>query len=259
MADGASWQNAGAMIAAIGALGVAAYGLTESIGKALAYCHRTRNGHVRYFGLPYVGLNDVEMMIRPLKPALQVAYGDVYLEIIAKQYRAGGAQGRAPDTIRNGVRLGLPFLGKARASALIAAVWHMDKTHSDALAEALQAFSTRPPPPPWDGMPGPVDPAQALAGRFAAALDARVNAAFAPAAERYENTAKTFAGVVAILLAVAFNWLPQAGDLFHSRFPWSFALLVGVLAVPLAPIANDVATSLQNAAAALKTVASKRT
>jgi hypothetical protein len=260
MADGGliDWKSSGAVVASIGALGFAAFGVTESLGKAFAYCHRSRDGHIHYFGLPFVGLNDVEKMIRPLKPALEVAYGVGFMDMIAKQYRNGAARGSAPDLIRNGVRLGIPFLTVEQATHLIASVWHMDHQHSEALARALQAEGATPPPPPGPfTLPQPIDPAQALAGRFATALDARVAAAFAPAADRYENTVKTISGLVALLLVIGFNWTPHETGLFDSRFPWSYAFLVGVLAVPLAPIAKDLATSLQNAAAALKSLGGK--
>ena len=51
----------------------------------------------------------------PLTPALKLAYGDDWFDIIAQQYRSGRSQGRAPDTIRQGVRLGLPFMPVADA------------------------------------------------------------------------------------------------------------------------------------------------
>ena len=95
------WSQFGAAVAAVGAFGVAAFGLVESAGKAIAF-----NG----FGLPYAGFGTVKHAIRNLKPALKVAYGDDYMEIISYQYRAGRSTGSAPDTIRQGVRLGLPFM-----------------------------------------------------------------------------------------------------------------------------------------------------
>jgi hypothetical protein len=259
------WDQAGAAIAAIGSLGVAAFGVTESLGKAMAW---------RGVGLPYVGLRPVKRMMRPLRPALEVAYGVDYDKIVTQQYRSGRSAGQAPDTIRQGVRLGLPFLGVAKATALIAAVWHMEERHAVALATALQApDSTAPTPvvgktPPGPG-PGAVDEMQALAGRFATALDARVNAAFTLAEEQYESVAKTSAGAAAIALALLFNWglgpdaAHPAANAFqrfweHREFPWAIALGIGIVAVPLAPVAKDLSSSLQSALTAFKSISGKQ-
>jgi hypothetical protein len=194
-------------------------------------------------------------MARPLAPALKCAYGDDYADIIAEKYRAGRSAGSAPDTIRQGVRLGLPFLGVERAQAVIAAVWDMDPQMSRDLAVALQALPTVTPgpQPPWSP-PSPIDPAQALAGRFATALDARIDAAFAIAEEQYETAAKTWAGVAAVALAIGLS----AGLAGRFELNQTIAALgVGLVAVPLAPVAKDLSTSLQNALTAVKTIAGK--
>jgi hypothetical protein len=250
------WSQFGAAVAAVGAFGVAAFGLVESAGKVFAY---------RGWGLPYAGFGAVKHAIRNLRPALKVAYGDDYMEIIAYQYRAGRSTGEAPDTIRQGVRLGLPFMTPAAAAALIDSVWDLDPPGSDkpnatALAQALQAV---PPPPaaapagaaPAAAAVGTVEP-QALAGRFATALDARVQAAFEVAEDHYEALAKSVAGVVAVVLAVGFDYGLQGKDPMPP-VPLAVALLIGVVAVPLAPVAKDVSTSLQNALTAFKSITGK--
>lgn len=258
MADGFSvgWSQAAAAVGAVGGLGLAAFGLVESVGKAFAFSRAGRNGRLSTWGLPYVGFGVVKKMMRPLTPALELAYGDQYFSIIAQQYRAGRASGQAPDTIRQGVKLALPFLGVERAAALIAAVWKMDAAFSRGLANALQApalTSTRAAPrggPPRaaaaSARPSPPDPAQVLAGRFAAALDARVSAAFDLADERYEAWAKTLAGVVALVLALVLNY--GLGD----KLPWALAVVIGLVAVPLAPVAKDVSTKLNDALTAFQ-------
>lgn len=251
------WAQFGAGIAAIGSLGLAAFGVVEALGKALAISGTSGRGKPYHFGLPYSGFGAVRKAMKPLTPALKLAYGDDYFDIIAQQYRSGRSTGRAPDTIRQGVRLGLPFLGKTRAADLIAAVWDMDRRHADALAEALQADGATsgktPPAPP----PGGIDPTQALAGRFATALDARIGAAFAVGDERYESLAKLWAAVASVFLALLFNWGLVAhgpGHEFDGRFPWVIAIGVGIVAVPLAPVAKDLSTSLQNALTAFKAI-----
>ena len=250
------WNQFGAAVAATGSFGLAAFGIVESAGKAFAFTwwsSKQDDRRLKHWGLPYVGLGAVRHMILPLRPALRCAYGDEFAEIIAQQYRSDRSQGSAPDTIRQGVRLGLPFLGEEAAENLIASVWHMDRTHAAALARALQASEQPAPSLPK----GAVDPAQALAGRFATALDARISAGFQLADERYETVAKTAAGVVAILLALVFNYTLGAGYPLHGLYPWPMAALVGIVAVPLGPVAKDLSSSLQNALTAFKSIGSK--
>jgi len=251
------WGQFGAAIAAVGSLGVAAFGIVDSIGKAFAFTiSRPEKRFFFHWGLPYVGLGVVKRSIRPFHAALLCAYGDEYAEIIAQQYRSDRIDGSAPDTIRQGVRLGLPFMGIHAAEKLIACVWHMDPVHSLALATALQASTTPPqippdPCPPAPCPPGSVDPTLALAGRFSAALDARINAAFELAEERHETVAKTLSGAVAVAMSVGFNIA------LAYPFRWAVALAIGLVAVPLAPVAKDLSTSMQNALTSFKSIAGR--
>jgi hypothetical protein len=261
------WGQFGAAIGGIGALGVAAFGIVESVGKAFAFSLSTGprrrsvsgiNRHI-HFGLPYVGLGVVKQMVQPLEEALACAYGPDYLEVIAQQYRSDRGDGSAPDTIRQGVRLGLPYLDPKIAAAVIGSVWKMEPGYAAELAQALQAAppAVAPPPPPPPGpqaapAPAPVvSTGQLLAGRFAAALDARVTAAFELADERYETVAKTLAAAASVTLALLFNY--GLGQPLH----WAVALGVGIIAVPVAPVAKDLSTSLQNALTAFKSIAGK--
>lgn len=258
------WGNIGALISAVGALGFAAFGVVEALGKALTVTFTLRGPvgasrvrralRVVRFGLPYVGFRAVRLMVRPLEPALECAYGSGFLELIAQQYRADRSKGRAPDLIREGVKLGLPFLGVEKAAAVIDQVWKMDFARAQALAQALMAEQAAPAAS-TNGAPAAaanVQAAQLLAGRFATALDERVNAAFMLAEEQYEAYAKMWAAVASVVLALAFNLGLQA------RLSWLDAFLVGIVAVPLAPVAKDLSTSLQNALTAFKSIPTKR-
>jgi hypothetical protein len=249
------WAQFGAALTAIGALGVAAFGVVESLGKALAFAIPRKNGRRPFmFGLPYAGLGAVAKMAKPLAPALKLAYGAHYIEIIAQQYRSDRSAGKAPDTIRQGVRLGLPFMTPDEATAVIQTVWEMDPKWSKALADALRATAGQGDHPALiDG----VDPA-ALAGRFATGLDARINAAFALAEAQYETWAKTLSGAMSVVLALTFNWGLGAGLPNHGKFSWAIAVAIGVVAVPLAPVAKDLASSLQGALNAFKSIPSRK-
>jgi hypothetical protein len=251
------WGQFGGLIAAVGALGVASFGVVEALGKALTIVYQSRPERAGKpvtirLGLPYVGFSVVRRMTRPLAPALACAYGVDYLDLIAQQYRADRSHGRAPDMVREGVKLGLPFLPLTTAAEVIGAVWSMEPARATALAAALQADGPPPARRTAKGDAADMQSAQLLAGRFATALDERVNAAFLLAEERYEAYAKMLSGAAAVILAVVFNMSLQ------PRFPWWVAALVGVIAVPLAPVAKDLSSSLQNALTAFKSIPTRR-
>ena len=264
------WQQFGAGIAAVGSLGLAAFGIVESLGKAfvITLSHGKERRPVR-LGLPYVGLGVVLRMIKPLQPALRCAYGEGYGEIIAQQYRADRSQGSAPDTIRQGVRLGLPFLSQTAATKVVDAIWGLTTPNAEALAAALTAgpaavaaaasapagpAPTPPAPAAQPGLTAQQQQAQALAARFSTALDTRVQAAFAVAEQVYQARAQFWAGLVAIGLSLAYQgeasgWAAPTSTAQLER--WMAALIVGLVAVPLAPVAKDLSSSLSDALSAL--------
>jgi hypothetical protein len=61
--------------------------------------------------------------------------------------------------------------------------------------------------------------------------------------QRYRNAAKVLAGAFSIVLALFGGWIVGSNPLL--------ALFVGIIAVPLAPIAKDLSRTLQAAVKAL--------
>ena len=106
----------------------------------------------------------------------------------------------------------------------------------------------------------PLNPDQInLLGRFNAAIGATMDGAFELADQQYRNASKVLAGIFAILLAIS------AGALLDGVHSWADvlsypdigkALMAGVIAVPLAPVAKDLTSSLQAAVTAMKAVKS---
>ena len=252
-------------VAAVGALGVAAFGAVEAIGKTLfVFDLPAGKGAHHAVGLPYVGFNKIQLLLKRVGPALKASYGDDYENIIQQQYRSGRGQGQAPDTIRQGVRLGLPFLSIGSAAEVIEAVWGMPSASAAQLARALvvevaapdpQASPSNPPAKPATASPSDqIKASQALAARFATALDTRVQAAFDVAEEVYQARAQLWAGVIAVGLSVGYqgaitDWtLPTRSDQYGQ---WAIAFVVGLVAVPLAPAAKDLSSSLSDALTAL--------
>jgi hypothetical protein len=233
-------------VAAVGALGVAAFGMVEALGKTL-FVFPIPGTRFR-LGLPYVGFNRVDALLKLVEPAMQVTYGHDYRMIVRQQYRAGRSAGQAPESIRQGVRLGLPFLSQTAAIGVIHAVWGLPPEAAERLAAALTAPVPVPPAPGATPPPAAL-PDQALAARFATALDTRVKAAFDLAEQVYQTRAQFWAGVIAIGLSLGYN-LVTAKNLFDFG-GWGIALLIGLVAVPLAPAAKDLSSSLSDALSAL--------
>jgi hypothetical protein len=105
--------------------------------------------------------------------------------------------------------------------------------------------------------PAPLTPAELdIYGRFDLLLSMTLDRALQQADQRYRNTAKVAAGFVAVILAEV-----AAFSLHASTFKGTGtcalvaqALVAGLLATPLAPIAKDLATSLNTAAKAVQSV-----
>ena len=69
----------------------------------------------------------------------------------------------------------------------------------------------------------------------------------------YRNSTRMLAAIVAVLLAEAGAWSIGSDLFWQSREP-VMALLVGLLATPLAPIAKDLSTALATAVNAMQSV-----
>lgn len=82
-------------------------------------------------------------------------------------------------------------------------------------------------------------------GRFDLALTAILDEGYQRADQRYRNSARALASGVAVVLAVlgGFTFSGDTGSYFTSLEVWKF-VLCGLFAMPLAPIAKDVANGL---------------
>jgi hypothetical protein len=244
---GVSLQDIPVLISAVGALGLAAMGVVEALGKALLVFDPLwirRRGLP--FGLPYAGYRKVRRLLIAVGPALEIAYGDKYAAIIAGQYRAGRGSSQAPDMIRQGVRLGLPYLSHDDAKRVVKAIWGMPDKHTERFVQAI--LKVQPPA----GAPAPLE--AGLAGRFSTALDTTVQAVFDSAEQVYQSWARCWAGIASVVLSLAYYGAiaqhPPASD-GKGLAGWFFAGIVGLAAVPLAPVAKDLSTSLSQALTAL--------
>lgn len=163
----------------------------------------------------------------PLWGPLETAYGSDVEPMLRGLWR-GDARELA-RVLRQGVRVGITPANAAQVAGALGTV------DGPSLAAALEAALTDP---------AATDGHRAIIGRFELAADARIDAAIAAAQARYAASARLAASVVAIALALLASWALGQRD-------WRAALLIGIAAVPLAPIAKDVASGIQAAARGL--------
>jgi hypothetical protein len=209
------------LIAATGAVGTAAMGIVELLKSS-------RLGELGFGTLARV------LGREPLE-SVATAYGPDTLTLLRGMYRSSRGEGELRRTLRQGLRIGLT---PESAPALAARVGVVD---ADALADIARAIHSGR---------ALEEAEQAMLGRYELAVDARIDAALALAESAYVRGMRLTASLVALCLAFGGAWLlPGSGA--PSDPKWVLALLVGITAVPLAPIAKDVATGLREATRAL--------
>ena len=213
-------NSLGTAIGAAGALGTACFGIVEGLKW-------TRLGEMGFGRLQRI-LGD------PLKSTLVVAYGEQYEQLLRAQYREDWAHSDLPKTLRQGVRLGLDG---ANAAAVATFLGNVDPAALKAAAIKVEQCQPL------------TDTDRAAIGRYEAAVDVRIESALAQAQDDYLGAVRLTASVIAIGLAVLASILHSGPAGWQ---PWVTGVFVGILAVPLAPIANEVVSALQAATKALR-------
>lgn len=238
-------ENLPNIILAIGALGTAAFGIVDGLklfpwfdlaGFEYLFSGWTSSGGRK--GLRYGGSG-----LEPLLPSLKVAYGANVMDLMKGQYRSGRSGGTLPRTLRQGVRMGLDVmppqevekvamgLGLPRDVAQAAANGILQKVPIGQLStDSLRHEQPR-------------DERSAML-RLLTLIDARIEAALALAEMSYATQAKVAAMFVASSIAAlvgTFTDVNPAG-----------IVVVGLCAVPVAPVAKDLSSAVQQAVKAFR-------
>jgi hypothetical protein len=219
------------IVLATGAVGTAAMGIVEGFKT-------TR--------LPPIGFWKLRQELGWASDALIISYGVKYEDMLSSMFRSARGSGELPRILRQGVRIGLT---EQTAQIMAQTVGVADPDKLSAVAKKLVAGT--------DISNMPIE--RNLLGRFEMAVDARIDAALAMADRAYKNGLRLRAFVVSLVLALIAARLmyipdpktPEAGFLSSDLFV--LALIVGLTAVPIAPIAKDVAKGFQSLAKALGT------
>ena len=91
-------------------------------------------------------------------------------------------------------------------------------------------------------------------GRFDLILTTTLDAAYQRADQIYRNACKLAATVISVALALAGGYALDPKNFWHFGGTLGEALLVGLLATPIAPVAKDLSTAIQAGAKAIQAV-----
>lgn len=209
-------DDIGTVILAAGVLGTAAFGIVEAL-KWWPY-------------IGEIGFGKILEMLGPVKLALAVAYGQKYEKLLRAQYR--GDSSELARTIRQGVRVGLTVENAAQMARFLGVV------EADSLRQAAHLVQT--------GDQFEDATLRNVLGKFELAVDTRIDAALTLAQNQYAAGMKVLASIVALIIAL-FVYFTAPGQVSLLQ-----AILVGLIAVPIAPVAKDLVTALQSASQALR-------
>jgi len=213
---------------AVGALGTAATGLVDTTKVFGPY------------GTSRVGFTFIKTALNRLLPIDSDAehsglIREDILDTLLANWLNGMESGAQKAAAASFVKLHL----NAQSADALAAATHVDPDTLKAVASKV-AMAGKPE--------GALTAEEAdTFGRFDLAVAALIDKAYQRADQRYRNVCKTLACVVAVVLAVISNG--QMGKL-----PTWQAVMIGLIATPLAPIAKDLASAIQTASTTLAKV-----
>jgi hypothetical protein len=221
--------NIGDIVAGVAALGTAAFGIVDAAKP--------------FWGGPSnFGFGHIKKALKPFEPALT----------------DGIAPGVAQATLRSNWLNGVALADqKAAAKALIrlsvspataetlAAATKLDEGTFATVAAKIRS-----------GTPL-VEQEISLLGEFDAVVSAILDSGYERADQKYRNTAKFLAAMVAIILAwiggaIVYKNMGLAPDGYLNSELFWLSFVVGLIAVPIAPVAKDLSTALISAVSVLK-------
>lgn len=218
-------EDLGTMVLAAGALGTAAMGIVDGLKW--------------WEPIDVPGYNEAKEYVVAFLPAVEAAYGQKTDEVLKAQYRDGRAAGELPKTLRQGLRIGLVALPEDQVQRMASEVRVVEAADLVQVAKALRET-------------GDLNDAQRkVLAQFELAAHARIDAGMAIAERTYVAWQKSVAAAIAVVIALA-TAVALSIETEWELSLWLKAMVVGIVAVPLAPIAKDVSTALSEAAKALR-------
>ena len=224
MVNGLQDFQLGQVITAIGGLGTAAFGLVDAAKSAFS-------------GINRVGLKHIHEVVSELAPEGANAGGPVnalplanILDSLEANWVNGNDLASQKAIAKSLIKL---HLSSANAST-VAVKASVDPAVLTAVASNLETGT-------------PLSQAEGdTYSRFDLIVTALLDEAYQVSDQVYRNFTKTLAALVAVALAVAGGWSLDGAN-FWSPKEIALAVLVGLLATPLAPIAKDLSSALASA------------
>jgi hypothetical protein len=215
-------QNLPQVITAIGGLGTAAFGLVDA-SKVFAG------------GVNHIGFTGIRAAVRQLTDAGEPVNALSQKKILATleaNWMNGTHLGGKKAIAKSLIKLNLNP-GNASALALATGV-DPDalKIVATKIAAGTSLFSSE----------------SDVFARFDLIVTALLDEAYQRSDQVYRNWTRALSALIAVALALA------GGRMLHPTVDWPVAVLVGLLATPLAPVAKDLATALATAATTLQFV-----
>ncbi|UDF04233.1 hypothetical protein [Asticcacaulis sp. AND118] len=240
-----------AVVLATGGLGMAASALVDAARAVWP------NG-----GVSSCGYRHLQRVYTALEPALKVALGPDWDGILRGYWINGSPREQNISTVIALVRLGLTAETPQQVLGNLLGHGDVSPVDPEALGRATRFLHEGVP----DVIEGETAEPQAVEtqkafdalGRFDALLRARLEAAYDKADHDYRAGSRFAASVVAVGLSLLCAFVLAAySPIGQSWQLYAMAFGLGILAVPLAPIAKDLTSALKAAASALKTVSNK--
>lgn len=224
-------NSIGQIIGAVAALGTASYGLVD-VTKFFAG------------GISNVGFGYVRAAVKPFSPALVESAGTNWQDILRANWLNGMAKDDQKSVAKSLIRLGL----STNNAAQLAKSGRVD-------GNALQTVVTK-----LDAGTALTDTDLNVIGRFDAMIDAALDGGFERGDQFYRDASKALAALFAVILAITGEIILISGSdpafkltlSFIGTKEFWFAVLVGAVSVPLAPIAKDLSSSLVAAVKAMQ-------
>jgi hypothetical protein len=218
-------EDLGTMVLAAGALGTAAMGIVDGLKS--------------WEWVDLAGYDEGMGYINVFLPAIRQTYGDRTDDILKAQYRDGRGAGELPKTVRQGLRIGLVALPEDQVRRMASEIRVVE---ADDLVEVGKALHET----------GDLDDAhRKVLAQFELAAHARIDAGMAIAEKIYVTWQKRVAATIAVAIALLVGFILLA-ETDTTAWVLLKAIVVGIAAVPFAPIAKDVSTAIGEAAKALR-------
>ncbi|HEY8003677.1 MAG TPA: hypothetical protein VIE16_05580 [Phenylobacterium sp.] len=218
-----SLPDPGAALVGLSALSTAAFGLLDST-KAF------------WGGPSNIGCGHIRTALTPFSAALDNALGpDGWWPVLRANWVTGVAKADQKAKAQALIKLGLNTANAPQ----IATATHVNPPALQAAVKKLETGAKLS------------DADLNVLGRMNATLDALLDAAFETADQQYRNACRVLAGLIALPLAFAAWWLWPTATGGAPPSLWA-VLAVGLLAVPVAPVAKDLTSALSAAMNALK-------